>query len=102
MLTITEYIDIDPETEMTYEVHVIDGEVEITIGSRRGLSNSLRLTMDEPQTCTKLADVLLKAAQEFDAALSARYRERAAARQAQRETASPAGEGNLALVPAPS
>lgn len=74
-MTITRalYVEIEESSPMTYDVRILDEEVEVIVGSKRGFSSSLHLVLDRPETCTNLARVLTEAAERFDRELSARY-----------------------------
>ena len=68
-INVESYVEIEPGSPMTYDVRISDEEVEVIVGSNRGLSSSLRLMLNDPATCAKLARVLTEAGEQFERAL---------------------------------
>ncbi len=72
MITVDSYVEVEPGSDISYDVRILDEDVEIVIGSQRGLSSSVRLLLSDPATFTELAGVLTRARDEFECALQER------------------------------
>ena len=72
MITVDSYVEVEPGSDISYDVRVLDEDVEIIIGSQRGLTSSVRLMLSDPATFTELAGVLTRARDEFECALRER------------------------------
>ncbi|HEX3781808.1 MAG TPA: hypothetical protein VHX38_19255 [Pseudonocardiaceae bacterium] len=72
MITVDSYVEVEPGSDISYDVRAIDEEVEVTIGSRRGLSSAVRLLLSDPATFTDLVGVLTRARDEFECKLHER------------------------------
>lgn len=63
------YVEVAPGTAVSYDVRVVDEEVEFIIGSRVGHGSSLRLLLSDECSFTELAGLIIQARDEFVAGL---------------------------------
>jgi hypothetical protein len=88
MIDVASYVEVKPGCPISYDVQAADGAVEILFGSPRGYSSALHLSLSDPEMFTQLADLLVKARDEFVSVL--RDREKQAKNRLRESAVSPA------------
>jgi hypothetical protein len=69
VITTDLWIDVESGTNIACDVRILDGQVEILIGSRMRRGDCLHLNLPDPETCTRLAEVITRGRDEFVAEL---------------------------------
>jgi hypothetical protein len=66
-----QYTNVNRDCPMRIDMHPADNAVEITLGEHRAGGDTLRLVIDHPDTCLRLAEVLNEARDKLTAHLRA-------------------------------
>jgi hypothetical protein len=72
MINVDSWFEVEPHTPIRHEVNIIDNNVEIQLGPRRGRTPLVHLMLPDPETCKELALVAAQAGRDFAAELHAR------------------------------
>lgn len=59
------FVYVEPDTDVTYDVAVVDKQVEVAIGPVRGRDSVVRLIADDADMCARIADTFLRARDRF-------------------------------------
>ncbi|MFC5285446.1 hypothetical protein ACFPM7_00120 [Actinokineospora guangxiensis] len=69
-IKIESYVQVDSHSPMSSELNRVDGDIEVVIGSSRGYTSSVRLLIDDVDTCKRLGALLIDAGDRLETALS--------------------------------
>jgi hypothetical protein len=89
-----QYTRVDPDCPMSIDMHPADDLVEVILGEHRFGDDTLRLVVDHPDTCARLAKALSDARARLTEHLYAKAHPDSALSQLDRTLTAPITSGN--------